>query len=136
MMPEAAVALVTFVIVVLALNRLTRADTGVAVDDDEDAATARRFIEAKIEEHVEALARLYLEAGGDEAGGDEMPGRFAQEIEGFIATILTRDSADLLGLSAAVRRVVTLERERIYALVLSRIRDHLIGRRAAYPNRI
>jgi hypothetical protein len=134
MMPEAAVALVTFVIVLLALNRLTRADTEVAVDDDEDAAAARRFIEAKIDEHVEDLARLYLEAGGDEAGGDEVPGRFAQEIEGFIAAILTRDSADLIGLSTAVRRVVTLERERVYALVLSRIRDHLIGRRAAYPN--
>jgi hypothetical protein len=63
-----------------------------------------------------------------------VPGRFAQEIEGFIATILTRDSADLIGLSAAVRRVVTFERERIYAQVLSRIRDHLIGRRAACPN--
>jgi hypothetical protein len=134
MMPEAAVALVTFVIVLLALSRWMRADTEVAVDDDEDAATARRFIEAKIDEHVEALARLYLEAGGDEAGGDEVPGRFAQEIEGFIASILMRDSADLIGLSAAVRRVVTFERERIYAQVLSRIRDHLIGRRAACPN--
>jgi hypothetical protein len=133
MMPEAAVALVTFVIVLLALNRWMRADTEILVDDDEDAKAARRFIEAKIGEHVEALARLYLEAGGNEAGGDDMPGRFAQEIEGFIATILTRDSADLIGLSAAVRRVVTLERERIYALVLSHIRDHLIGRRAAYP---
>jgi hypothetical protein len=134
MMPEAAVALVTFVIVLVALSRWMRADTEVAVDEDEDAATARRFIEAKIDEHVEALARLYLEAGGDEAGGDEVPGRFAQEIEGFIASILTRDSADLIGLSAAVRRVVTFERERIYALVLARIRDHLIGRRAACPN--
>src|SRR5687767_12042573 len=109
MMPEAAVALVTFVIVLLALNRWMRADTEILVDDDEDAKAARRFIEAKIGEHVEALARLYLEAGGNEAGGDDMPGRFAQEIEGFIATILTRDSADLIGLSAAVRRVVTLE---------------------------
>jgi hypothetical protein len=134
MMPEAAVALVTFVIVLLALRRWTRADTEVAVDDDEDAATARRFIEAKIEEHVEALAKLYLEAGGDEAGADEVPGRFAQEIEGFIATILTQDSADLIGLRAALRRVVTFERERIYALVLAHIRDHLIGRRAASPN--
>jgi hypothetical protein len=64
MMPEAAVALVTFVIVLLALSRWMRADTEVAVDEDEDAATARRFIEAKIDEHVEALARLYLETGG------------------------------------------------------------------------
>ena len=131
MMPEAAVALATFVIVLLVLNRWTREDTEVAFDDDEDAAAARRFIETKIDEHVEALAKHYLEAGGAEAGGDELPGRFAQDVEGFIATVVMRDSADVIGLGAAVRRVVTLEREQIYALVLARIQAHLIDRHAA-----
>ncbi|MGH6901266.1 MAG: hypothetical protein ACREIR_00840 [Geminicoccaceae bacterium] len=128
MMPEVAVAFATFVIVLLVLNRWTREDTEVAFSDDEDTVTARRFIATKIDEHVEALAKSYLEAGGDEADGDEVPPRFAQDIEAFIATALMRDSADLIGLGAAVRGVVTLERERIYALVLARVQAH---RRAA-----
>jgi hypothetical protein len=131
MMPEAAVALATFVIVLLVLNRWTREDTEVGFDDDEDAKAARRFIETKIDEHVEALAQRYLKAGGAAAGGDEMPGRFAQDIEGFIATALTRDSAEQIGLGTAVRQVVTLEREQIYAQVLARVQAHLVPRRAA-----
>jgi hypothetical protein len=136
MMSEAAVALTTFVIVLLVLNRWTREDAEVAFDDDEDAAAARRFIEAKIDEHVEALAEHYLEAGGpiggcDGAGGGEVPGRFAQDIEGFIATVVTRDTADVVGLGAAVRRVLTLEREQVYALVVARVQAHLIDRHAA-----
>jgi len=131
MLPEAAIALATFVIVLSVLNRWTREDTEVAFDDDDDAAAAKHFIETKIDEHVEALARRYLEAGGAEAGGDEVPGRFAQDIEGFIATVVTRDSADVIGLGAAVRRVVTLEREAIYDLVLARVQAHLIERHAA-----
>jgi hypothetical protein len=131
MMPEAAVALATFVIVLLVLNRWTRQDAEVDFDDDEDARAARRLIETKIDEHVEALAQRYLEAGGAANGGDEMPGRFAQDIEGFIATALTRDSAEQIGLGIAVRQVVTLEREQIYALVLARVQTHLAPRRAA-----
>jgi hypothetical protein len=131
MMPEAAVAFATFVIVLLALNRWTRQDTEVGFDDDADARAARRFIEAKIDEHVEALAKRYLEAGGTASGGDDMPGRFAQDIDGFIATALMRDSAEQIGLGIAVRQVLTLERERIYALVLARVQAHLSPRRAA-----
>lgn len=131
MMPEAAVAFATFVIVLLVLNRWTRENTAVAFDDDEDAGAARRFIEAKIDEHVEDLAKHYLDAGGAEADGDEVPGRFAHDIEGFIATVVMRDSAEVIGLGAAIRRVVTLEREQIYALVLARIQAHLIDRHAA-----
>jgi hypothetical protein len=131
MMPEAAVALATFVIVLLVLNRWTREDTEVGRDDDEDARAARRFIETKVDEHIEALAQRYLEAGGAAAGRDEMPGQFAQDIESFIATALMRDSAEQIGLGLAVRQVVTLEREQIYALVLARIQAHLVPRRAA-----
>jgi hypothetical protein len=131
MMPEAAVALATFVIVLLVLNRWTRKDSALGFDDDEDAQAASRFIETKIDEHVEALAKRYLEAGGTAAGGDDMPGRFAHDIEGFIATALMGDSAEQIGLGIAVRQVVTLERERIYALVLARVQAHLGPRRAA-----
>jgi hypothetical protein len=136
MMPEAAVALATFVIVLLVLNRWTRADTKVALHDDEDAAAARRFIATKIDEHVAALAGCYLEAGGptaasDGSEADAVPGRFAQDIEGFLATVITRDSADVVGLGAAVRRVLTLEREQVYALVVARVQAHLIDHHAA-----
>lgn len=130
MMPEAAVALATFMIVLVVLSRWTQTTPEVAVDD-EDAPVARQFIRAQIDEHIEALASGYLEAGGSATGGDDVPGHFAQEIEGFIAFALTRDSADFKGLGAAVRRVVTLEREQIYALVLFRIQEYLISRRAA-----
>jgi hypothetical protein len=130
MMPEAAVALATFVIVLLVLRPWTRQEPEVD-PDHEDAEAARRYIEAQIEEHIEALAGRYLAAGGDESGGDELPGAFAQDIEHFIATCLTRESADTLGLGGAVRCVVTLERERIYALVLARIQAHLTAPRAA-----
>jgi hypothetical protein len=41
------------------------------------------------------------------------------------------DSADQIGLGIAVRQVVTLERERIYALVLARVQAHLGPRRVA-----
>jgi hypothetical protein len=130
MMPEAAIALVTFVIVLLALRRWTREDAEI-VFEDEDAEAAKRFIKAKIEEHAAELAERYLEAGGSETGGDDVPGSFAQDIEHFIASVLAPASADIAGLSAAVRRVVTLEREQLYALVVARVRDHLTGRRAA-----
>jgi hypothetical protein len=130
MLPEAAVALATFVIVLLALRGWTREEPEVDLDH-EDTKAARRFIEAQVEEHIEALAGRYLEAGGLESGGDEVPGAFAQDIEHFIATYVTRERADTLGLGGAVRCVVTLERERIYALVLARIQGHLAARRAA-----
>jgi hypothetical protein len=129
MMPEAAIALATFVIVLLALRRWTREDAEI-VFEDEDAEAAKLFIKAKIEEHAEELAERYLEAGGSETG-DDVPGGFPQDIEHFIASVLARESADVAGLSAAVRRVVTLEREHVYALVVARVQDHLTGRRAA-----
>jgi hypothetical protein len=129
MMPEAAVALATFVIMLLALRRWTREPE---VDSDrEDASAARGFIEAQIDAHIEALAERYLEAGGSESGGDELPGAFAQDIEHFIATYVTRESTEAAGLGRAVRCVVTLEREKVYASVQSRVQAHLTNRHAA-----
>jgi hypothetical protein len=130
MMPEAAVALATFVIVLLVLRRWTREEPELDVDH-EDAEAARRFIAAQIDLHVEALAERYVAEGGAASGGDEIPGAFAQDIEHFIATYMTRDSADTAGLGGAVRCIVTLEREPLYALVLSRVQAHLSARHAA-----
>jgi hypothetical protein len=128
MMPETALPLVIFLIVLLALNRWARGDTEVAVVDD-DAVAAWMFIATKVDEHVAALADDYLEAGGSESG-DEPPDGFAHAIERFIATALSTEGAERCAVGAAIRCVVTLERERIYALVLSRVRDHLMSRRA------
>lgn len=129
MMPETALPLVVFLIVLLALNRWAREETEVAVDDDEVVA-ARLFIATRIDEHVAALADDYLEAGGS-PGGDELPDGFAHAIERFIAIALSTEGAERSGIGAAVRCVVTLERERIYAQVLARVRDHLVSCRAA-----
>ena len=64
-------------------------------------------------------------------GGEEVPPAFATAIEAFIATALAADDAERRGLGAAVRCVVTLERERVYNLVLARVRAHLDGRATA-----
>jgi hypothetical protein len=129
MTPETAVPLLTFLIVLLALNRwAARGDTKVAVVDN-DAVAAWMFIATKVDEHVSSLTDDFLEAGGSESG-DELPDGFAHVIEHFIATALSTEDAEQCALGAAIRCVVTLERERIYALVLSRVRDHLTSRRA------
>jgi hypothetical protein len=121
MTPEIAVALATFVIVFVLLSRLGSArPTGFEVDPDVERA--RRVIKSKIDEHAEALAQRYLEVCAQDAGADRVPGSFAREIEGFIGSVLLHDiELEHPGLGPAVREVVTLEREHIYALVLSRI---------------
>ena len=121
MTPEVAVSLATFVIVFLLLSRLVSAKpTGIEVDPDVERA--RRLIKAKIDEHAEALAQRYLEVCAQDAGGDRVPGSFAREIEGFIGSVLLHDiELEHPGLGPAVREVVTLEREHIYTLVLSRV---------------
>ena len=121
MTPEIAVSLVAFVIVFLLLSRPgSGRPQGVAVDPELESA--RRFIETKIADHAEALAQRYLEACEEDALGDRVPGSFARAIETFIGNVLLRE-ADLEhpGLGPAVREVVTLERERVYALILSRV---------------
>ena len=121
MTPEVAVSLATFVIVFLFLSRLGSAKpTGFPVDPDVERA--RRAIESKIEEHADALAQRYLELHAQDAGEDQVPGSFAREIEGFIGNVLLHDiEREHPDLGPAVREVVTLEREHIYALVMSRV---------------
>ena len=121
MTPEVAVSLVTFVIVFLLLNRLGAAKpTGFAIDPDVERAKC--LIRTKIDDHAEALAQRYLEACGQDTSGDRVPDSFAREIEGFIGNVLLRDiELEHPGLGPAVREVVTLEREHVYALVLARV---------------
>jgi hypothetical protein len=128
MTPELAVSLATFVIVFLLLNRLASAKPPV-FEGDPDVERARHFIRIKIDEHAEALAQRYLEAREQDARGDRVPVGCAREIEGFIGDVLLHDIAlEHPGLGPAVREVVTLEREHVYALVLSCIEAHLGAR--------
>ena len=121
MTPEIAVSIGIFVIVFLVLSHLGAAKpTDVAVDPDVERA--RHLIRTKIDEHAEALAQLYLAACEQDARGDGVPGSFAREIEGFIGHVLLHDIAlEHPGLGPAVREVVTLEREHVYELVMSRV---------------
>jgi hypothetical protein len=128
MTPEIAIPLATFLIVLLVLNRIG-SPRQVTVGPDPDVAEARQLIGSKIDEYAEALALQYLEAraqGGSEARASS---QFARDIEAFIGTALLRDiEAEHPGLGRAVREVVTLEREHVYELVLSRIEAHVSER--------
>ena len=128
MTPEIAVSLATFVMVFLLLSRLASAKPP-ALEDDPDLERARHFIRTKIDEHAEALAQRCVEGREQEARGDRVPVGYAREIEGFIGDVLLHDIAlEHPGLGPAVREVVTLEREQVYALVLSRIEADLTER--------
>jgi hypothetical protein len=118
---EFAISLAIFVVVFVLLNRLAAArPTG--CEEDPDLGRARQLIKNKIDDHAEALAQRYSEVCAQDAGGERAPGCFAREIERFIGSVLLHDiELEHPGLGPAVREVVTLERERIYSLVLSRI---------------
>ena len=121
MTPEVAVSVATFVIVFLLLSRLGSAKpTGFEVDPDVERA--KQLIRTKIDGHAEALAQRYLEACEQDASGDGIPGSFGRDIERFIGNVLLREiEHEQPGLGPAVREVVTLERELVYALVLTRV---------------
>jgi hypothetical protein len=107
------------------LNRLGAARQA-AVGPDPEVAEARQLIESKIDEHAEALALRYREVRAAAASEDGASSQFARDIEAFIGTVLLRDiEVEHPGLGPAVREVVTLEREHVYALVRSRIEAYL-----------
>jgi hypothetical protein len=112
-----------------------------------EEAAARRFIEARIDEHIEFLAGKYLEtrtpvADPDGSGegrdprerqdvqvDDDISRRFASEIEAFIADVVLEDEAlsamDDVEMKSAIREVVVLNRQYVYDQVLARIRRHI-----------
>ena len=121
MTPDVAIAFATFLIVLWLLTRLgSTKPTGLCVDPDVERA--RQFIRTKIDDHGEALAQRYVEACEEDERGDRVPGSFARAIEGFIGNVVLHDVAlEDPDIAAAVREVVTLEREKIYELILSRV---------------
>jgi hypothetical protein len=122
MTPEFAISLAAFVVVFVVLNRLVSA-TPTGYEEDPNLELARRAIRSKIDEHGDALAERYREVCAQDTRDGPVPGSFAREIEGFIGRILLPEiEFEHPGLGRALREVVTLERERIYSLVLSRVR--------------
>lgn len=124
MPPEIMVALATFVTVFL-VARLAMGSGRDGRDFDPEAE-ARRFIERRIDEHLDELARRYLETGS-EPEADPSP-RFGEEIETFIADVVLRDApvaVDDEDVLAAVRELVVLERAYVYDQVLARVLSHL-----------
>jgi hypothetical protein len=125
MTPETAIPLATFLIVLLMLNRIGSPQQ-VAVGPDPEVAEARQLIGSKIDQYAESLALRYLEARAQAGSEDRASSLFARDIEAFIGTALLRDiEIERPGLGPAVREVVTLEREHVYQLVLSRIETQL-----------
>jgi hypothetical protein len=125
MTPEIAISLVTFVIVLLLLSRFGSARQAEPGPDPE-VEQAKQLIKNKIDEHVEALAQRYLDASEPDPDHDRGASRFAKEIEAFIGeALLHHIELEHPGFGPAVREVVTLEREHVYALVLTSIEAHL-----------
>lgn len=103
----------------------TRAKSGrSAAPDDEDAAAAWRFIDGRIEEHIDELVAAWREAGGTAAADEHGP--FTRQIESFIGTVLMRACASAMNdaeLRDEVRELLVLEREQVYERILARIEE-------------
>jgi hypothetical protein len=92
-------------------------------DSIDPFADARDLIGKEIDAHVEALAEGYLSGSdGDRPGTD----RFSQKVELFIAQVLERraEHSDL-DLRDALREILVLERDAVYAQVRRRVEAHL-----------
>ncbi|HEX6141727.1 MAG TPA: hypothetical protein VFZ01_03345 [Geminicoccaceae bacterium] len=125
--PEVVVPAAIFLIVLLLRLALAVPGRSRSPGDDGLEAEAWRWINERIDEHVDELAEAYAGAG---PGGndDELPPGFAPTIESFIAEVLLReqDADDVdVDLRAAVREVLVLHRAELYEDVAMRTRDHL-----------
>jgi hypothetical protein len=123
MTPDIAIGVATFVIV---LWLLTRPGSGrsARIEVDPDLERARQYIRAKIDQHTESLAKRYEEVCEENPRGDRASGLFAREIEWFIGNILLHDVViETPEIARALREVVTLEREHVYDLILSRFEN-------------
>jgi hypothetical protein len=120
---DLVVGVATFVIVLWLLTRLGSARS-VRIEADPDLERARQYIRTKIDEHTESLAKRYEEVCEEAARGDRVSALFGREIEWFIGNVLLHDvTIENPEIAPALREVVTLERERVYDLILSRFED-------------
>jgi hypothetical protein len=111
------------ILAVLLLMLRPRRETASSSDPFADA---RDLIGEEIDAHVGALAEGYLEAGCAHAGDRPGTDRFSREIELFIAEVLERraEHSDAW-LRDALREIVVLERDGVYAQVRQRVEAHL-----------
>jgi hypothetical protein len=122
MTPDVAVPFATFVLVLWLVSRLGASTRPTGVEVDPDMERAWEFVRTKIDDHAEALAQRYLDACEEDRRGDRVPGSFAREIEWFIGNVLLHDVAlENPEIAPALRELVTLERELVYELILSRV---------------
>jgi hypothetical protein len=97
-----------------------------------DSGDARRYVDGKIDEHIETLADRYVTLQdqaprpGEHRSAED---RFAPEIEAFIGEVLERDETsphpDRVTMDVSVREFLVLEREYVYRQIIDRIRQHL-----------
>jgi hypothetical protein len=123
MPPEFVVPLAAFVVGYL----LRLVIGGRATERTGAEAAARRFIDARIEEHIDRLAAKHRRAATERfSDPDDVPPAFANDIQSFIAEALLRDVVVATGdeeVAGAVRELVVLERGYIYARVMKRIQE-------------
>jgi hypothetical protein len=133
MSPELIAGALAFLVFFLVL-KLFAGRAAPAVAPSGDSGDARRYIDGKIEEHLQSLVEKYIRAqdgppyaGGHRTGED----RFAPEIEAFIGRVLERDDAsphpDRATMDISVREFLVLEREYVYRQIMDRVRQHLAG---------
>lgn len=125
--PEVVLPAAIFLFLVLIRLALALPGRPRALEDDVLEAEARRWIDARIEEHVDVLAEAYGETG-IRAEPDELPPGFAMTVESFIAEVLLRerDSEGFdVDLAEAVREFVVLHRAELYEGVTTRTREYL-----------
>jgi len=95
-----------------------------------DSGEARRYVDGKIDEHIEALADRYAmlqdqkPRPGEHRSAED---RFAPEIEAFIGEVLERDDMsphpDGVTMDVSVRELLVLEREYVYRQIMDRVRQ-------------
>jgi hypothetical protein len=97
-----------------------------------DSGDARRYIDGKIDEHIETLADRYvtLQGAAPRAGEHRSAeDRFAPEIEAFIGEVLERDETsphpDGITMDVSVREFLVLEREYVYRQIMDRVLQHV-----------
>jgi hypothetical protein len=111
------------IILVVLLILVARARIGAAGDDRDEA---RGLIAEEIAAHIEALAAGYLEARSGRSGSRPAADHFTQEIELFIADVLWRRAErSEPWLRDAMREVLVLERDAVWAQIRERVESYL-----------
>ena len=131
MSPELIAGGLAFLVFFLVL-RLFAGRAAPAAAPSGDSTDARRYIDRKIDEHIEMLANRYNSLQGEALQADDRrtgEDRFAPEIEAFIGEVLERDDTsphpDGVTMDISVREFLVLEREYVYRQIMDRVRQQV-----------